>query len=136
MWKQLGHITYQIQKQFGNYGWGLYNVEEDTFNYNKHRNKEIVTFISEICMLPYLEEVFRKNENGCLFPLKKKKKWRAIMVKETGITVGKKTEHEFPIKYIRKAKLTVIFYFTQIQFILILFSKNRDLHGIYTKSEI
>lgn len=43
------------------------------FNYNKCRNKEIVTFINEICMLPYLEEVFRKNENGWFFFLKKKK---------------------------------------------------------------
>lgn len=46
------------------------------------------------------------------------------------------TEHEFPIKYISKTKLTVIFYFTQIQFTLILFSKNRDLQGICTNSEI
>lgn len=30
-------------------------------NYNKCRNNEIVTFISEIFMLPYLEEEFHKN---------------------------------------------------------------------------
>lgn len=47
-------------------------------------------------------------------------------MKENGTTVGKKTGDE----------LTAVFYFTQIQFTVKLSSKNRELHRIYTNSEI
>lgn len=62
IWKQQGHMhnKYRNNLEFMD---KVFTMSKNIYlrNYNKCRNNEIVTFISEIFMLPYLEEEFHKN---------------------------------------------------------------------------